>query len=307
MSNNPDSPSYQNVEYEVDKAPFSHLLLSSQNLGWKNIKLLTCHIDRVHDLESIPQVIAAEDSIIMQLDGVVDLSRYLDGRWKKGRSERGVITLTPQKMPMKFRWTDEATNLYLHFNPSFLPSLVQQMGRGDPLHMELVEHFAIRDAFIEQMAWQLLCELQSNGLEGRLYADMLAQTLGLHLLRHYANLKPVTQPSNSRLTSHQLRRVKDYIEAHLVENITLPELAAYADVSTSHFGRWFKASLGAAPHQYVIQRRLERARQLLTQPDMTIAKAAQQVGFYDQSHLIRHFKRAYGAAPQAVRLKTMDN
>ena len=45
--------------------------------------------------------------------------------------------------------TDEATNLYLHFNPAFLPSLVQQIGRGDPLHMELAEHFAIRDAFIK--------------------------------------------------------------------------------------------------------------------------------------------------------------
>jgi AraC family transcriptional regulator len=303
MTNQPDPPIYQDVENVVETTSFSHLLLSSKNLGWDNINVFTCHLDQVHDLDSIPQVIAAEDSIIMQLDGLVNLSRYLDGRWKQGHSERGVMSITPQKMPMKFRWTDEATNLYLHFNPEFLPTLVQQIGRGDPLHIELTEQFAIRDAFIEQVIWALLCELQSNGLGGQLYVDMLAQALGLHLLRNYANLKPVAQPSSSRLTSHQICRVKDYIESHLTEYITLPMLAAYAGVSTSHFGRWFKASFGIAPHQYVIQRRLERAHQLLKQPDMTIAQAAQQVGFYDQSHLIRHFKRTYGTAPQASRLK----
>jgi AraC family transcriptional regulator len=175
------------------------------------------------------------------------------------------------------------------------------------LHMELTEQFAIRDAFIEQVIWALLCELQSNGLGGRLYVDMLAQSLGFHLLRNYVNIKPVAQLSSSHLTVNQICRVKDYIESHLTESITLPQLAAYADVSTSHFGRWFKASFGVAPHQYVIQRRLERAQQLLKQPDMTIAQAAQQVGFYDQSHLVRHFKRAYGTAPQATRLKMTDN
>jgi AraC family transcriptional regulator len=303
MSNHPEPTTYQNIEHEVDAAPFSHLLLSSQNLGWDNLHILTYHLDRVHDLDSIPEIVTAEDNIIMQLEGRVHLSRYLDGRWKQGYSEQGVISLTPQKMPMKFRWTDEATNLSLHFNPEFLPTLVQQIGQGDPLHLELTEQFGIRDAFIEQIIWALLCELQSNGLEGQLYVDMLAQTLGLHLLRNYANLKSIAQPSSSRLTANQICRVKDYIESHLTERITLPQLAAYADVSTSHFGRWFKASFGAAPHQYVIQRRLERAHQLLKQPDMTIARAAQQVGFYDQSHLIRHFKRAYGTAPQASRLK----
>lgn len=303
MSNHPEPTIYQNVEHVVETTSFSHVLLSSQNLDWHNVNMFTCHIERVHDLDSIPEVVAAENSIIMQLDGLVKLSRYLDGHWKQGYSERGVVSITPQKMPMKFRWTDEATNLYLHFNPSFLPSLVQQIGQGDPLHMELNEQFAIRDAFIEQTIWALLRELQSNGLEGQLYADILTQVLGYHVLRNYANIKPVAPPSTSRLTSNQMRRIKDYIESHLTENITLPQLAAYADVSTSHFGRWFKASFGEAPHQYLIQQRLKRAHQLLKQPDMTIAQAAQQVGFYDQSHLIRHFKKFYGAVPQASRSK----
>lgn len=303
MTNQPDPPIYQDVEEVVKTTSFSHLLMSSKNLGWDNIDMLTYRVDRVQDLESIPQVVAAEDNIIMQLEGSLHLSRYVDGRWKQGHSEQGVMSITPQKMPMKFRWTDEATNVSLHFNPSYLPSLVQQIGRGDPLHTEIAEQFVIRDPFIEQTVWALLCELQSQGLEGRLYADILTQALGYHLLRNYANIKPVAPPTTSRLTSNQMRRIKDYIEAHLTENITLPQLAAYADVSTSHFGRWFKASFGAAPHQYVIQRRLERAYQLLKQSDMTIAQAAQQVGFYDQSHLIRHFKKFYGAVPQAERQK----
>jgi AraC family transcriptional regulator len=303
MSNHRDPPIYQDVKEVVETTSFSHLLLSSKNLGWDNIDVFTYRVDRVQDLESIPQVVAAEDNIIMQLEGSLHLSRYVDGRWKQGHSEQGVISITPQKMPMKFRWTDEAINLSLHFNPSFLPSLMQQIGQGDPMHMEIIEQFAMRDAFIEQTIWALLCELQSNGLEGRLYADILSHALGYHLLRNYVSIKPVAPPSTSRLNSNQMRRIRDYIEAHLTENITLPQLAAYSDVSTSHFGRWFKSSFGTSAHKYVIQRRLERAYQLLKQPDMTIAEAAQQVGFYDQSHLIRHFKKFYGAAPQAKRHK----
>jgi AraC family transcriptional regulator len=105
-----------------------------------------------------------------------------------------------------------------------------------------------------------------------------------------------------RLSPEQLRRVTDYIHECLDQDISLDDLAACAHLSPSHFTRVFKAATGLAPHQYIILQRVERAKTLLETKNLSIAQAAQQVGFYDQSHFVRHFKRIYGVSPTALRV-----
>jgi len=97
-----------------------------------------------------------------------------------------------------------------------------------------------------------------------------------------------------------MRRVADYIEAHLPEDITLAELAAAAGMGTSQFRVLFKQSTGMSPHQYVIMQRVERARDLLARGGATAGEAAAAVGFADQSHLARHMRRRLGVTPGAL-------
>ena len=94
-----------------------------------------------------------------------------------------------------------------------------------------------------------------------------------------------------------LIRAFRYIDEHLGEDLTLESMAAEVALSPYYFARLFKQAAGISPHQYVIRRRVERAKQLLESQPWTVAQVAAAVGFCDQSHLARHFRRLLGRAP----------
>jgi transcriptional regulator GlxA family with amidase domain len=98
-----------------------------------------------------------------------------------------------------------------------------------------------------------------------------------------------------------MRRVREYIEAHLHDSIELVELAAIAGLSIFHFARQFKQSAGVTPHYYVIQSRIERAQELLASTDLSLSEIAFATGFSDQSHLTRHFRQLIGVTPGQFR------
>jgi AraC-like DNA-binding protein len=98
-----------------------------------------------------------------------------------------------------------------------------------------------------------------------------------------------------------LRRVQEYIDSHLDENMGLDMLAGTAGLSVHHFARAFRRSLGEPPHSYVLRRRIERAQEMLKQTDQPLSEIALAVGFSDHSHFARHFRRLVGITPSAAR------
>jgi AraC family transcriptional regulator len=103
------------------------------------------------------------------------------------------------------------------------------------------------------------------------------------------------------LAPRHLRRVVDYIEAHVGRDISLSELAALTELSAKHFARAFKQSTGLPPHQWLIALRIKRAQHLLTTTDATIAEIALSCGFADQSHFTAAFRKATSSTPAAFR------
>ena len=96
--------------------------------------------------------------------------------------------------------------------------------------------------------------------------------------------------------------MEEYIEEHFDASLTLEQMAAAAHLSACHFARQFKAATGLPPHQYVILRRVERAKQLLQAgPDLSLAEVALSAGFSDQSQFSHHFKRLVGVTPGRFR------
>ena len=93
----------------------------------------------------------------------------------------------------------------------------------------------------------------------------------------------------------------DYIHSHLDQDLSLSKLASIAKISLYHFARQFKQTVGAPPHQYVIQCRIERAKQLLTNKDLSITEITQKVGFQSQSHFTSLFRHSVGLTPSAYR------
>ncbi|HEV7714396.1 MAG TPA: helix-turn-helix domain-containing protein [Steroidobacteraceae bacterium] len=103
------------------------------------------------------------------------------------------------------------------------------------------------------------------------------------------------------LSTRTLRRVREYIEAHLHDEIRITKLATLAELSTTHFARAFKESFGMSPHRYVMQARVERAAQLLGSTDHPLADIGFAVGFADQSHFSKTFSRLTGSTPRDFR------
>ncbi len=98
-----------------------------------------------------------------------------------------------------------------------------------------------------------------------------------------------------------LRRIRDYVDSNLEQNIDLESLAATAQLSLYHFARTFKQSEGTPPHTYVLERRLAKARELLIGTDLPLSEIAFKVGFADQSHFARRFRQMVGVSPKQFR------
>lgn len=103
------------------------------------------------------------------------------------------------------------------------------------------------------------------------------------------------------LAPWQIRRVEEYVAAHLETSLAVDDLATVARVSTGHFCRAFKASLGETPHAYIVRQRLLRAQLLMLHTPDTLSAIACACGLADQAHLTRLFRRAFGTTPRAWR------
>jgi transcriptional regulator of acetoin/glycerol metabolism/AraC-like DNA-binding protein len=120
------------------------------------------------------------------------------------------------------------------------------------------------------------------------------------LLEAMAMPEPL-RPVHGGLAPGTFRRVRTYIEEHLTERIQLADLAAVAGLSVYHFAREFKRTVGVAPHSYVTRRRVEKAQEMLARTDLSLSDVALASGFFDQSHLSRHFREFAGVTPAEYR------
>jgi AraC-like DNA-binding protein len=153
------------------------------------------------------------------------------------------------------------------------------------------------DAGIMRLAQLFAEECESDQPHSRLYGDNLSIALLLALSR-------LTTPEprsikQGQLAPWQLRRVIDYLAAHLAEDIPLQILSDLVKLSRSYFSRAFKVSTGLAPHQWLLQARISKAKQLLLETERPLAQIAIDVGFADQAHFTRTFRREAGESPGA--------
>jgi AraC family transcriptional regulator len=102
------------------------------------------------------------------------------------------------------------------------------------------------------------------------------------------------------LSSDALKRIKEYVVAHLDEPIEVAALAAIAARSPFHFTRIFTQSVGLTPHRYVVHLRLQRAIELIRDGRSGLAEIAAHTGFADQSHLSRWIRRVHGVSPTEI-------
>lgn len=158
--------------------------------------------------------------------------------------------------------------------------------------------------FDDQMLRSVLSRFQLILHDPSLDCAGYAETLGVLLTFEIGRVasrqrQPVTHKGG--LTARQARLVIDYIEGHIGEPTSISELAGLLDLTRFHFIRAFKQAVGLPPHRFMVVRRIERARELLTQQDLSIAEVAARVGFGNVAQFAKAFRRHVGTTPSTYR------
>jgi AraC family transcriptional regulator len=177
------------------------------------------------------------------------------------------------------------------FYSSLLPELGAAVSRFESLS-------PIQDPLLGQIVTRLAQESE-GGFAERILIESLGTALCIRVARRFVG--SLELPTKQGLSPERLQRVRDYVEAHLDEDLSLTVLADIACLSPYHFSRSFKQAVGVGPQRYVIQRRLERAKTLLRRTREPLALIALEAGFGDQSHLTTVFHRETGVTPGRFR------
>jgi AraC family transcriptional regulator len=267
-------------------------LLLSNNSEWSDIILASFDLPAAE----MPEYSLDRYGIGINIGQGFQLERVLEGTLQQGFVPPGGSCICPSYYRQAYRWDRRNQIIYINLTPELLSRHKIALLKTDCV--ELIPHFAVQDPLIYQIGLALKAELETNGASSCLYAESAATLLAVHLLRHYSTRIFKIRDYVGGLPQYKLRQAIDYIQAHLSENISLETIANHIDLSCYHFCRLFKQSTGFSPHQYVIQQRVKRAKQLLRQGKMSIGEIAIACGFSHQSHLNRHFKRLTGVTPK---------
>lgn len=232
------------------------------------------------------------------------VSRTGDGLRQHTRVEPGTIWLCPVGVLEEdidiSEWHD---TLHLYVPPERFAELSGVRG-GAAARPTAVRYLGgIYDERIRLIGMRLLAELAAPGTAGPLLVDTLAHRLTECLADSYSSGAPgrAASDNNQRLDNRRLRRVLDYMAAHLEDDIGLDDLARVACYSPFHFSRVFANTVGTSPHRYLSHLRLERAKTLLALGRTSIAEVALASCFSSQSNFSRAFRRATGSTPAAYR------
>ncbi len=234
----------------------------------------------------------------------------------------GCVTVVPSRTPVRWTWSTNISVAVLTLEPVFLDRVAKDVFSLEPHHYRLALSERPNDAAITNIAGVLSREVMRGEPGGRLYAESLANILAVHLLRNYAQcadgriLEACATPEETaqtalkdempgRVGSHP-RAVAEavrFIQENYSRDVSLNDIAEAVHLSPFHVARLFKQALGVSPHQYLIQVRVNSARSLLEagSGERSLAEVASAVGFADQSHLTRHFKRLLGVTPKQLR------
>ena len=195
------------------------------------------------------------------------------------------------------QWSDESacTIFTVWIGEEFARTTVEQLALKTA-DAQIRPQFQMRDPRFQHLAWALRAELEADDASDPLYAESLCTAMVVRLIGG----APSLDDKRRTLAPRTAARVTEFIEAHLDRRLTLSELAALADLSVPHFKVLFRATLGVPVHQYVVQRRVERARALLLQGRLSASQVALEAGFAHQSHMAHWMGRLLGVTPREL-------
>lgn len=198
------------------------------------------------------------------------LSWKMDGRKHESVYSAGDSIINPSGFYASPRWASDADILLISIKPQRMNQVSAEMSRRD--NVEIVPRYQIRDELASQLAHFLAAEFEHDQPPDKLYAETLSNALIAHIVKKYSVSGTKALPAKIGLQKRKLKLVKDFINDNISDDLSLEKIASVAGVSPSYFISLFKRSTGLAPHQYIMNLRLEKARELLVNTRIPIAE-----------------------------------
>ena len=278
----------------------SRVVLSSVGTRWNDI-LVEQH--NVPNCELADVTYKRQHVVAINIGHSTTWETKKEGRFQRFFKARGAISFFPSDQPFCGRLKVErdmfADVLFLALDPVFISRVAEGL-EFDTDRIELVRQVRSTDPTLHHIGMALRAGIQTGAALDRMYAEALSTALAVHLLREYGAAVPGPKRQYGGLPREKLARAVAYIQDQLNTDLTVSGIAQAVFLSPYHFTRLFKESTGQSPYQYVVEARVRKAKELLTTGKFTISEVAYDVGFVDQSHLTRHFKRIFGLPPKRL-------
>jgi AraC family transcriptional regulator len=272
---------------------------SSDRLGWVGLEAARYRAAPASQLEH-PGITHHRLVLFLRPPDELDL-RY-DGVKRHVPPPAGAISVIPAGSPARWRWSGRPDSLHIYLEPGLVTQVAAEAFGLDRARLRVPPLDGLDLPQLRAAMWAVDAELTAGGAGGPLAAESLANVLAIHLIRHVLAPRQPPRRREGTLPRAKLRAVVEYVEEHLDVSPTLEQMAALVRLSPYYFARQFKRATGLPPHQYVVARRVERAKQLLqTGSDLSLAEVALHAGFSDQSQFSYHFKRLVGVTPGQFR------
>jgi AraC family transcriptional regulator len=272
--------------------------LSSRPLGWKLLNFERREVGPSR--RELPDG-ATEHLVFVSLGGG-NLVCETDAQTVRHELTPGFVAVLPSGTPMRWRWDARISFSLLALEPAFVQQVAREKLGLDAEQARLVRAEREQDPAIATIAAALARETVRGDAGSRLYAESLATILAVHLLRNY-RASPAPEPTAPAAgIPRAVAKAVAFIQSRHASDIGLDDIAASAHSSPFHLARMFKRTMGISPYQYLIQTRVNNARALIMAGggSHSLAEIATSVGFADQSHLTRHFKRVLGMTPRQL-------
>ncbi|HEY1577627.1 MAG TPA: AraC family transcriptional regulator [Terracidiphilus sp.] len=211
----------------------------------------------------------------------------------------GQAVFCPRKEWHNIRWDEGISVLSIRIPDSaFMEAARERLRDGS---LEIVPRHVVADDRLTHLLFALDAERARGYSAGRLFVDCIETALANLLITSFNVFAPRSIPRKGGMAPRVLRRVIEFMHANLDKQIGLKELADCAGLSLSHFSFQFRASTNQSPHQYILQLRIERSKELLTDSRLSVLDVGLEVGFRNQQHFATVFRNSVGVPPSVYR------
>lgn len=245
-----------------------------------------------------------DHTLVFNLGGSLNVRRFYDGKLSGVVNRLRTTTIVPAFRSSEWDIGGESDVLHIYIDDSTLRSIAEEGFGTGMKDVEILDTMSADDEVISALAPLIMQEMTSGGPASSLMLDSFDQVIATHLLLRYSSrgeqAKAVISKPSPAQDRDLVARITTYLIDRLDENVSLQDVADHVGLSKFYVQRRFRSELGLSPHEFVLQARLKKARDLL-RGDTSLADIAYDCGFSSQQHMTNAFTRHMGLSPGRYR------